>query len=60
MIRDYLFIDNRSGEEFFVECETKKEAWRIAYDAFGGSLADLDFIDVYSPEEADLLGYDTY
>lgn len=56
---DYLFIDNESGEEFFVECSSLGEAWEIAIENFGED-ADLAFIDEYTVEEAEILGYDTY
>lgn len=56
---DYLFMDNDSGEEFFVECDSLDEAWEIAIENFGED-ADLAFIDEFDPEEAEILGYDTY
>ena len=56
---DYLFIDNESGEEFFVESSSLGEAWEIAIENFGED-ADLAFIDEYTVEEAEILGYDTY
>ena len=56
---DYLFIDNESGEEFFVECESLAEAWEIALDNFGYD-NELEYIDEFDPEEAEILGYDTY
>ena len=57
---DYLFIDNESGEMFFVECNGYVlDAWAIVYDNFGTD-ADIDYIDCYTVEEAEILGYDTY
>ena len=56
---DYLFIDNESGEEFFVECDSLGEAWEIAIENFGED-ADLAYIDQFDPEEAEILGFDTY
>ena len=53
---DYLFLDNESGEYFFVEVETLDEAWEIARENF----EDPEYVDTYSTEEADMLGYDTY
>ena len=32
-MRDYLFIDNESGEQFFVECENFDECQDILDDA---------------------------
>lgn len=58
-MRDYLFIDNESGEEFFVECHTLAEAWTIVGENFGDD-ADVEYIDEYTVEEAEILGYDTY
>lgn len=59
MVRDYLFIDNETGEEFFVECESKQEAWDIVHENWGQN-SDIEFCGVYSVEEAEILGYDTY
>lgn len=56
---DYLFMDNESGEEFFVECDSLGEAWEIAIENFGED-ADLAYVDQFDPEEAEILGFDTY
>ena len=58
-MRDFLFEDNDTGEQFFVECFSLNEAWKIVLENFGED-ADIDFIDAYTPEEAEILGYDTY
>jgi hypothetical protein len=58
-MRDYLFIDNESGEQFFVECGSLSEAWITVRENFGDD-ADVEYIDEYSVEEAEILGYDTY
>lgn len=62
-MKDYLFeiIDENSdycGEQFFVECESLREAWETA---------DVNFPDValrcygsYSIAEAEMMGLDTY
>lgn len=56
MISDYLFYDAETGEEFFVECETKEEAITTARTYF-----ERPFLNgIFSPEDADILGYDTY
>ena len=56
MIYDYLFYDAETGEEFFVECETKEEAITTAKTYF-----ERPFLrGIFSPEDADILGYDTY
>lgn len=55
-IYDYLFEDVETGEEFFVECETKEEAITTARTYF-----ERPFLrGIFSPEDADILGYDTY
>lgn len=58
-MKDFLFLDNESGEQFFVECETLTEAWGIVWENFGED-SDIRFLGVYTDEEADILGYDTY
>ena len=60
---DYLFevVDEDSelcGETFFVECSNLHTAWEIAVDNFNG--IELECIGKYAPEEAEILGYDTY
>lgn len=56
---DYLFIDNESGEEFFVECDTEDEAWNIVDENFGNA-ATIELEGRYTVQEAEILGYDTY
>lgn len=58
-MKDFLFLDNESGERFFVECETLTEALGIAWKIFGED-SDIHFLGAYTNEEADILGYDTY
>lgn len=58
-LRDYLFIDNESGEQFFVECRTLAGAWIIVWENFGDD-ADVEYIDEYSVEEAEIIGLDTF
>lgn len=62
---DFLFRDNESGEEFFVEVQwTENDTWndlvamatRIAEENFG----DATLLDHMSPEQASYYGYDTY
>ena len=55
---DYLFFDLISGEHFFVECENYDEALRIASINF--YLTFIEYLGEYTPEEAEILGYDTY
>lgn len=56
---DYLFIDNESGEEFFVECDSLREAWDIVNREFGPE-NECEYQGRFSVEEAEILGYDTY
>lgn len=56
MIYDYLFKDVETGEEFFVECDTKEEATTTAKMYF----KEPRLLMICTPEEADILGYDTY
>ena len=56
---DFLFIDNESGEQFFVECNNRREAMQTVWENFGED-ADIECIGRYTVEEADILGYDTY
>jgi hypothetical protein len=66
---DFWFVDDESGEEFFVELACEKgtprkeaiamlmpQAMEIATDNF----EDPRLIDVISDEEAERLGFDTY
>ena len=60
-MKDYLFIYNKTGEMFFVECDgSVLDAWAIVYDNFDRIAVDIDYIDCYTVEEAEILGYDTY
>ena len=53
---DYFFEDVETGEEFFVEVETEEEAIEIAERFFDEPVLK----GIFSPEDADILGYDTY
>lgn len=54
--KDYMFVDEVTGEEFFVET--------FDYiDAIGVARANFEkpkFVGVYSIEEAEAIGLDTY
>ena len=52
----FYFIDEATGEDFFVEADTIKEARAIANENF----EDPTFIRIVSYEEAEDLGFDTY
>lgn len=53
---NYLFVDNETGERFFVQANSFKEAEEIAYDNFD----DPEYIDEFTDAEAEWFGYDTY
>lgn len=57
-MRDYLFHNQDTGEEFFVECSTLDEAWEIVFENFESDI--IEYVDEYSVEEAEMIGYDTY
>lgn len=46
------------GEEFFVQCELKADAFEIARDVAEGG--KIRYLGAYSDEEAAWMGYDTY
>lgn len=55
-LHEYLFTDNDTGEDFFVEETSLENAWEIAKEFF----ADPSFITEVSYEEAEAMGLDTY
>ena len=66
---DFWFVDDETGEEFFVElqCDTNtprkqmiKELTPAAMEIATDNFEDPRLIDVISPEEAERLGFDTY
>jgi len=57
MLLDYLFCDEETGEAFFVETDAgKDEAMAMAKQYFDNPR----LMDIYDPEYAEELGYDTY
>ena len=59
---DYLFEFIRGeneGEMIFVECSNGVNPWDILAE-YGWNSFDLNFVNVYTPDEAEILGYDTY
>lgn len=56
---DYWFFDNESGFEFFVECGTEEEAWEIVEEQ-GFDTENLEIVQTLTPEQADMIGLDTY
>lgn len=55
-MRNYLFQDEETGEKFFVQADSLKEAEEIAFDNFDEPV----YIDHFTDEEAEWFGYDTY
>lgn len=54
--KDYLFFDEETGENFFVETNSLAKAVEIAREYFD----EPKFIEVYTVAEAEILGFDTY
>ena len=54
--KDYLFFDEETGENFFVETNSLAKAVEIAREYFD----EPTFVDVYTSAEAEVLGFDTY
>lgn len=59
---NFLFAFNEyseyEGEKFFVDTDSLESAWEIVADNFDTDT--VEFIARYTPEEAEILGYDTY
>lgn len=56
MMRNFLFRDEETGEEFFVQEDTLEKAKEIANDIF----SEPTFISIFSDVEAEWAGLDTY
>ena len=46
------------GEQFFVQCDARKEADEIVSDNFWGD--KVKYLGKYTDEEAEMMGFDTY
>ena len=57
---DYWFFDNETCNEFFVECITEDEAWNIVLNEWDGDINNLEIVNVITPEEANMIGLDTF
>lgn len=57
---NYWFIDDNSGEEFFVQTTNEAEAWAIAEQVFEDEEPDLRLYDAVSDAVAECMGFDTY
>lgn len=62
MLKDYLFTDNLTGEQFFVETTDEAHAWNIVSEEFGNQYAfdNLELECAVSPEIAEIMGLDTF
>lgn len=56
---DFMFEDVKSGEQFFVECDSLEEAKNILW-AHGIDEYEVEFCGRYTVEEAEMMGLDTY
>lgn len=56
---NYLCQDNVSGELFFVQCANETELDEILLDN-DFDLNEIEVLDIYDDEDAEILGYDTY
>lgn len=56
---NYLCEDLESGELFFVQCADETERDEILL-ANGFDSDQVDIYGIYTDEEAEILGYDTY
>ena len=54
--KDYLFFDEETGENFFIETNSLAKAVEIAREYFD----EPTFVEVYTSAEAEVLGFDTY
>lgn len=55
-MKNYLYVDNETGEEFYVQTDNRHDADIIAKSNF----AEPKFIRIDSDYTAELYGYDTY
>ena len=62
---NFLFYDIETGENFFVQAHLLTEAEDVVlndvYDGDINYISDcVEYIDCYTDEEAEMMGYDTY
>ena len=56
---DFMFMNEETGDEFFVECKSAREAWQIVWREFGED-APIEYCGRYTVEEAEMIGLDTF
>lgn len=59
MSRNFLFMDNDSGELFLCQAESIEEAYFILVEN-GFELEELEYVDELDDEAADECGLDTF
>lgn len=57
---DFWFVDDESGEEFFVEVRDTEHALADATEIARANFESPRWIETLTPEEAEWYGYDTY
>ena len=57
---DFWFVDDESGEEFFVEVRDTEHALADATEIARANFESPRWIATITPEEAETIGYDTY
>lgn len=55
-MKNYLYRDNETGEEFYVQADCRYQADEIAQGWFN----DPKFLCIHNDEAAERYGYDTY
>ena len=62
MLKDYLFTDLHTDEDFFVETTDEAHAWVILNQEFGERYVQkyLEFVEVCTVEQAETMGLDTF
>lgn len=58
-MNNFLFLDNLTGERFFVQAGVMEDAWDEAEDIVDDP-DELEYLGVFGDEEAECMGYDTY
>lgn len=56
---DFLFEDVETGEQFFVETTSLAEA-KVILEMSGFEKNQYEYLDKYTIEEAEMMGFDTY
>ena len=58
---NYLFYDNETGENFYVQEKSEQSAWSLLMREYEGDLDEVEFTgEVHSDYVAEQIGFDTY